>query len=524
VIANQRYFNAFRSRKIDIDFFKKEDCKNLEYGIVVIQDNDSIDIYNDIFGAYPLFIKTKNNEVCLTNFFDFTKEDELDPIAVIQFIHFNHILKERTLSKETKRLSGGCKISINKNEIVYNQINDWSALASELFESNKNNSPLKSWSTFTKFISESKKENKRDVLTLTGGFDSRLLFGVLLNSGKTFSTVTWGQEGNLQTKTAQEISTRYNIEHREIKLDESFQSEINSYLELIITEGSESPFAIDIPQFIHMCQDLDPGTNLISGFMGSEIIRGPSYSSQVTLTKFAADIGLSKSRAAIKELIYEFQKNHPLIKETQIEQHIETLVEDYITYSRSDTEEKQKNHSIFRYLFLEKYPKIYGPIIKLHIDHHINLINPFMNLDYIKLMLHENEAATKLKPYEGNAFYNYKLYKYYAHALADIYPDINNTEVDRGYKIKHLISPIGLIRLPLFQIYRKYVRKKKRNETPTVDSKKWYRTQMKNIGEDLNPKLIPILNTDGILNSENMSAFQSIKCQLVMGLNKKIKF
>jgi hypothetical protein len=273
-----------------------------------------------------------------------------------------------------------------------------------------------------------------------------------------------------------------------------------------------------------MCQDLDPGTNLISGFMGSEIIRGPSYSSQVTLTKFAADIGLSKSRAAIKELIYEFQKNHPLIKETQIEQHIETLVDDYITYSRSDPDEKQKNHSIFRYLFLEKYPKIYGPIIKLHIDHHINLINPFMNLDYIKLMLHENEAATKLKPYEGNAFYNYKLYKYYAHALADIYPDINNTEVDRGYKIKHLISPIGLIRLPLFQIYRKYVRKKKRNETPTVDSKKWYRTQMKNIGEDLNPKLIPILNTDGILNSENMSAFQSIKCQLVMGLNKKIKF
>ena len=63
MVANQRYFNAFRSKKIDIDFFKKEDCKNLEYGIVVLQDNDSIDIYNDIFGAYPLFIKTKNGKI-----------------------------------------------------------------------------------------------------------------------------------------------------------------------------------------------------------------------------------------------------------------------------------------------------------------------------------------------------------------------------------------------------------------------------------------------------------------------------
>ena len=102
--------------------------------------------------------------------------------------------------------------------------------------------------------------------------------------------MTWGQEGNLQTSTAEKISQQYNIVHKDIKLDASFQSEMNQYLEEIITTGSESPFAIDIPQFIHMCKALDKGTNLISGFMGSEIIRGPSYSSQVTLMKFAADI------------------------------------------------------------------------------------------------------------------------------------------------------------------------------------------------------------------------------------------
>ena len=61
VIGNQRYFNAFRSKKIDIDIFKITNAKNLEYGFVAIQEGDTIDIYNDIFGAYPLFISRKIN-------------------------------------------------------------------------------------------------------------------------------------------------------------------------------------------------------------------------------------------------------------------------------------------------------------------------------------------------------------------------------------------------------------------------------------------------------------------------------
>jgi len=523
VIGNQRYFNAFRSKKIDVDVFKNHECKNLEYGFVAIQEGDTIDIYNDIFGAYPLFISRKNNEVSLSNFFDFTEDDELDTVAVIQFIHFNHILKERTLSKQTRRIQGGSHISINNKGLSCNVLNGWKSLEKELFGLPKDVQQITSWSTFKNFIKESKKEDNPNVLTLTGGFDSRLLFGVLLDSGELFHTLTWGQEGNLQTTTAEKISQQYNIVHKEIKLDASFQSEMNQYLEEIITTGSESPFAIDIPQFIHMCKALNKGTNLISGFMGSEIIRGPSYSSQVTLTKFAADIALAESKSRIKELIYDFQKNHPFIEDIQIETYIETLVNDYVAYSRVERDKTEKNHSIFRYLFLEKYPKIYGPIIKLHLDHDINLINPFMNLDFIKLMLHENKAATKLKPYEGNALYNFKLYKYYANALEDIYPDLNNTMVDRGYKIKDLTSTIGLIKLPLFQIYRKYIRQKTNKGIPTVDSKKWYHSHLKSLPKNLNPKLIPILNLDGNLKSEHSSSFDAIKCQLIMGLNKKIK-
>ena len=48
-------------------------------------------------------------------------------------------------------------------------------------------------------------------------------------------------------------------------------------------------------------------------------------------------------------------------------------------------------------------------------------------------------------------------------------------------------------------------------------------SHLKSLPKNLNPKLIPILNLNGNLKSEHSSSFDAIKCQLIMGLNKKIK-
>ena len=109
-----------------------------------------------------------------------------------------------------------------------------------------------------------------------------------------------------------------------------------------------------------MCRGLEKDTNLISGFMGSEIIRGPSYSSQVTLTKFAADIGLAKTKEEIKLLIQEFQTEYPFLDDTVVNQNIDKLVDLYADYSKIGKQNSNRNTSIFKYLFLEKYPKIYA--------------------------------------------------------------------------------------------------------------------------------------------------------------------
>lgn len=522
-IGNQRFFNAFNSNQLSIKEFQEKAFQNLEYGLIIIEGETSINIYTDVFGAYPLFLSEINEIPSLSNTFNFHDNHTLDEVSIIQYIHFNHILDDRTLSKEIKRLKGGSCISINSNGFNCEQKVDWSILESILFDEESKNNSLKSWQCIQYFIKESNNGGDKNLLTLTGGFDSRLLLGSMLSSDDCFDTITWGQSNNLQTETAKKISDQFKLNHIEIKLDQKFQDKVDEYLEEIIKYGSETPFIIDIPQFIHMCRNLKNGTNLVSGFMGSEIIRGPSYSSQVTLTKFAADIGLAKSKGEIRQVIDEFQKVHPFIQENILKKNMDQLISSYSNYSKIGLNQQNKNASIFKYLFLEKYPKIYGPIIKLHHDYDINLINPFMSIDYIRYMLKENQAKSKLKPYEGNAYYNYKLYKYYAHALNDIYPELNETYVDRGYLIKDLISPIGSIKLPIFQIYRKLIKKNNTKNAPTVDSKKWYESQLQMIPDNLNPKLNSIINHQIFQNLNNFRGIDTIKAQLILGLNKKIK-
>lgn len=521
-IGNQRFFNAFNSNQLSIKEFQEKAYQNLEYGLIVIEEKTSIQIYNDVFGAYPLFLSEINGIPSLSNTFHFDDNHTLDEISIIQYIHFNHILGDRTLSKGIKRLNGGSYLYINEKGFNCEQKVDWTILESILFDEELKNSSLKSWECINDFIKQSNNGGNKNLLTLTGGFDSRLLLGAMLSANDSFETITWGQSGNLQTETAKGISDQFKLNHIEIKLDQNFQDKVNEYLKEIIKYGSETPFIIDIPQFIHMCRKLKSRTNLVSGFMGSEIIRGPSYSSQVTLTKFAADIGLAKSKGEIKNIIEQFQKDHPFIKENVLKKNLDELINSYSNYSKIGLNQQNKNTAIFKYLFLEKYPKIYGPIIKLHHDYEINLINPFMSIDYIRYMLIENQAKSKLKPYEGNAYYNYKLYKYYANALHDIYPELNETYVDRGYLIKDLISPIGSVKLPVFQFYRKLIKKNNTKNTPTVDSNKWYKSHIQMITENLNPKLNSIINYQIFQNLNNFNGLDTVKAQLILGLNKKI--
>jgi hypothetical protein len=275
-----------------------------------------------------------------------------------------------------------------------------------------------------------------------------------------------------------------------------------------------------------MCEQLNDNTDLICGFMGSEIVRGPSYSSQVTLTKFAADIGLATSKEQIKNIIIEFNNRFPYISQEFIERNMDQLIEDYSVYSKINDCSKFKNANIFKYLFYEKFPKIYGPIISYHHNLKVNLINPYMDFKFIVKTLKENKALTDMTPYENGSLNNFYSYRFYAKEIKKIYPELMHTKMDRGYKLKDLISPFGIMKLIPYQVYRKF---KKKNIAPVkvVDSNLWYADLIQKNVQINQVEFNHVLNANFINESRpkiNIKTdLDKIKFQLILGLIMKMK-
>jgi len=353
-----------------------------------------------------------------------------------------------------------------------------------------------------------------------------LLFALLRSKSEKFSTITWGAAKNTKTSRAKEIASEFKIKHQEIELGETFIREVPRFLDYILLNGSETPFITDIPQFLYMCEKLKNETDLICGFMGSEIVRGPSYSSQVTLTKFAADIGLATSKEEIKTIIQEFNKRFPYISEEYIERNMERLIDDYKVYSKINISTNHKNANIFKYLFYEKFPKIYGPIICFHHNLNVNLINPYMDFKFIVKTLKENNALNEMTPYENGSLNNFYSYRFYAKEIKKIFPALLHTKMDRGYKLKDLISPFGIMKLIPYQVYRKF---KKKNIAPikVVDSNLWFSEMIQKNLEINTEELKNVLNYTFINESRSKISTKTdldkIKFQLILGLLMKIK-
>lgn len=524
VMHNFRVEKHFKSGKINIQNIFLELPNYLEFGLVIIIDktNESITLFNDIYGAFPLFLETSEDNNILKNSFEFDSNKTLNKLGIVQLMHFNHLLGKNTLNTEIEKISGGQKIVIDKNGFTTNDYFSWNDFTNEIQKEIKVETKV----LLNAAINESLDSTTRPILTLTGGFDSRLLFGLLLQQKKDFSTITWGAPNNNQSSRAKEITSEFNIQHKNIELDNRFKSEVPRILEYIVKNGTENPFITDVPQFVYMCENLDKKCDLISGFMGSEIIRGPSYSSQVTLTKFAAEIGLSTSKKEIKNAILKFNTQFPYISQSFIDENMNDLIEEYSTYSKIGLSENKKNSNIFKYLFFEKYPKIYGPIIHFHHDLNINLINPYMDFTFIVKTLKENKALSEKTPYENGSINNFYSYRFYAKEIKKIFPKLMDTRMDRGYKLKDLTTPFGIMKLLPYQVYRKF-KNKNIPQIKVVDSNYWYEELIQNNVEINDSELKRVFNSKFINENRSkineLTDLDKIKFQLILGLLRKMK-
>ena len=247
--ANKSFINLLNKSQNKLPKID-EIITNLENGFIILYNKttNELKVYNDTFGFYHLFFIKKNNEFYISSNFEnlisFSNQ-EVNTYAILDLVLFNYTLLNRTLLADVKRLEGGNQIIIQQNNFELFERNNFAK--NFKVKTKKYRPKIK---PFAEIIKNSLKKELEDaqkvILTMTAGFDSRALLSALNNLNFNFSSVTFGQKGNIEQETIKSFIGNYSNSHRFIKLDEKYIANVNSLLHNYCSINMDNPVILDL--------------------------------------------------------------------------------------------------------------------------------------------------------------------------------------------------------------------------------------------------------------------------------------
>jgi len=434
--------------------------EKLTNGYIIIYDKilDTISIYNDIFGFYHLFCIHNDNDIIVSSDFKFllnSASRKIDNYALFDILLFNYTLFDRTLIKDIRRLMGGSELIIRENDCYLNVKYNFAEkyiLPDRLHYL----SPNDLGDILVGNISKELDKQLDIQLTMTGGFDSRALLAACSNMGLNFSTFTFGQKGNIEIETTKPFINKYSKEHKIFELDNKFINNLPGILKEFIEVNKDNPTILDLPQYSFIKNQL-PSLNIITGFMGGEIMAGQSVGAQVTFTDFAAEMIKAQN---VNDLSGLFDYKISITNIFNPEQ-INEIKDNYLNTLKPYFHQCH-NLNLLRFLINEKYSKFFGTVNKVF-KNHSNLIIPFMNVDYLRMLLSSEFSFLKKPPFKQNPLRNLKYKISYAKMIKYLKPELGTTKFDRLYKLNDLtnvcrlpIAGMGYVNSHVLKINKKY--------------------------------------------------------------------
>lgn len=230
------------------DFFYAEYPDDFEKGsfLSVKEDSSSLRIRVDRFSTIPfyyilhrgqLYGSTKMSKLLesLPNTFS----RKLNTIAAIEFLRTNSMIGNKTLLEGVERIPFG-------NELVFDKekskilINEYWKLPGEVQQYNEKELVGILRDSFVKVICESVKPFDKIGMHLSGGMDSRQIFGTLIKEKVDFQTFTYGISENIDVQIAKKLAYSSQIKHHYYKWDGVKSFKENADLHFELTDGMQA--------------------------------------------------------------------------------------------------------------------------------------------------------------------------------------------------------------------------------------------------------------------------------------------
>jgi asparagine synthetase B (glutamine-hydrolysing) len=403
---------------------KKDENSGIKGYYNLIRFNESsVEILNDYIGVAKFFYSGGNILIAASrpDLIQKVSRSELHAENALLYLLFNYNIFGRTFFENIFYSEPATRIVFSGNTFQkYRYRNDiMTASALDGKESIKKLTEL-----WIEIISKGiKDKNTRVALTLTGGYDSRLILAGLLRNKIKPQTFTFGNINNADATTAMKVSAKAGLSHRTIEFDycspEILADEMSEMLNN--SGGLLNPFRrIRIKAIREMFLGADL---LLLGYAGSEIMRG-IFPDGLLVSDFYSNYIKTRdsSQESIKHFLHKFNLS----------------ITDSL-YFRVSEILKENARDLGQYSFMTNVilPMHFGEDIRYLLRKGYDCYSPFMDEDFYKgalkyglIPLFNENNSEKMKESHFRRIDNPRVSALF---LSFLNTQLMNIELNRGY-------------------------------------------------------------------------------------------
>ncbi len=441
-------------RNDQFDFMKLEDWQSIlsdenadltnlngHFVTVLIKDNKVI-IRNDQLGLRNIYWLETDDFIGFSSRLDWLSKiidnSEINFKSFSSFWNLFISLSNKSSVKGINKLNPGGKLIISEDNKVENTHNYWHP---NITASITGNDPISLLRDLTLFPI---KNDRKIILALSGGIDSRTLLSFLLSEEKiNWKTVTWGNNDSPDTIIAKKLANFYNFEH--LIMNSPYQNEeaCVSKLYKFISETYSFYPAYTFKE-LGYCSTIVNAPIYIDGGSGGFFRRSLSNKMLMTGKKFLINGDIENTYNIMKEakadifdkdmemMMYEYTlndiekmfKSMPSIDDFGVENWVDLLYLRYKKTTNGSIMQSKMDSSLMNYM-----PFIQPSLLKLVFNVDVKIRkSEKMNKNILRM----NKQLTKFPIAKYETIIPYTLNLYYAYGMAIL------TKKIKGYQKSNL--------------------------------------------------------------------------------------
>lgn len=433
----QRIWNLFK---------EKNYCGNILSGFFNIIFFDKIkkktSIISSHFGIRPIFYSVfKNSLVISTSPNGIIKTNLIKPTinksSVLQFLAFNYTINEDTFYQKVSSLEAGSSLVFQNSELEVKRYFDSGELIKKPLFSYKDSKKI-IFNELKEILNKYQKSVQGFSISLTGGWDGRLILALLKDNNKISNTYSHGKEDDGDVLIPVAISKRTNVVHKPYIINASFyENEFVNFAKQTI-ENTSGMRSIARSHYLYSVgNELKINQNVITGICGSNLMKGgamsigPVWNNQINILIFEPDFEKVKKHLLgfLNSKIFEIID----VNNDDIDVFLSIVEKIHNEYHKDGEIAKR----VYRFLLNIVERKYFGNEI-LSYAHLGENFAPFIDIEFVEMLCKTPYFGAYMKMSGGNIFVNWRNSLLYAYMINLSNPLLGKIVSDKGVSLYDL--------------------------------------------------------------------------------------